>query len=221
MDEKTARKYRDSEGLPSEGGSPRDWRTRPDPFAEVWPEIQARLEGEPRLRAFTLFAWLQECYPGRFPDSQRRTFERRVRDWRGLHGPNQKVIFPQVHDPGGLGASDFTHMNSLGITINRQPFGHMLYHFTLTYSNWEFAAVCFSESFEAVSSGLQQAFWQLGGVPCKHRSDSLSAAVNNLSEDREFRQRYRDLMDYYQVEPQRINVRQAHETAMSSHRTAI
>ena len=232
MDVKTARKYRDGEGMPSEGRSPRDWRTRPDPFADIWPEVQARLEAEPRLRAYTLFAWIQECHPGRFPDSQRRTFERRVRDWRGLHGPNQTVMFPQIHDPGGLGASDFTNMNSLGITINRQPFDHLLYHFTLTYSNWEFAAVCFSESFEAISSGLQQAFWELGGVPRKHRrpsklcARSLSAAVNNLSQEREFRGRYRDLMDYYQVEPQRTNARQAHENGdvESSHghlKTAI
>jgi hypothetical protein len=102
-------------------------------------------------------------------------------------------------------------MNSLGVTIAGQPFDHLVYHFTLTYSNWESVTVCFSESFEALSRGLQEAFWRLGGVPGKHRSDSLSAAVNNLSEDREFRRRYRDLMDYYQVEPQRINVRKAHE----------
>jgi hypothetical protein len=226
MDDKTARKYRDGEGLPSQRNAPRHWRTREDPFVEVWPEVQARLEAEPRLRAFALFAWLQENHRGRFADSLRRTFERRVRDWRGQHGPSQKVIFPQIHDPGGLGASDFTNMNALGITIGRRPFDHLLYHFTLTYSNWEFTAICFSESFEAVSSGLQQAFWELGGVPAKHRSDSLSAAVNNLSEDREFRKRYRDLMDYYQVEPQRTNARQAHENGdvESSHghlKTAI
>jgi transposase InsO family protein len=211
MDDKTARKYRDSTSLPSEAISPREWRTRPNPFAEVWPEVQIRLEAEPRLRAFTLFGWLQDRFPGRFPDSQRRTFERRVRDWRGLHGPNQNVMFPQIHDPGGLAASDFTSMNSLGITIAHQPFDHLLYHFTLTYSNWEFVSVCFSESFEAVSSGLQQALWQLGGVPRRHRSDSLSAAVNNLSEEREFRGRYRDLMAYYQIEPQRTNARRPNE----------
>ena len=78
-------------------------------------------------------------------------------------------------------------MNSLRITIGRQPFDHMLYHFTLTYSNWESVSVCFSESFEAFSRGLQEALWKLGGVPGTHRSDSLSAAVNNLSDDREFR----------------------------------
>ena len=211
MDEKTARKYQDSQKLPSASRSPRTWRTRTDPFAEVWAEVQERLEAEPRLRAFTLFGWLQDRYRGRFSESQRRTFERRLRDWRARHGRGREVMFPQVHDPGGLGASDFTSMNSLGVTIAGQPFDHMVYHFTLTYSNWESTTVCFSESFEALSRGLQEAFWRLGGVPGKHRSDSLSAAVNNLSEDREFRRRYRDLMDYYQVEPQRINVRKAHE----------
>lgn len=211
MDEKTARKYRDGQGLPSERPAERTWRTRVDPFAQVWPEVQARLEAEPRLRAYTLFAWLQERYPQQFPDSQRRTFERRVRDWRGRNGPERSVMFPQVHHPGDLAASDFTNMNSLGITIGGQPFDHLLYHFTLTYSNWEFVSVCFSESFESLSRGFQEALWQLGGVPRRHLSDSLSAAVNNLSEDREFRARYRDLLDYYQIEPQRTNARQAHE----------
>lgn len=211
MDETTARKYRDSGQLPSESKPPRTWRTRPDPFAEVWPEVETRLEAEPRLRAFTLFAWLQDQYPGRFSDSQRRTFERRVSEWRAKSGPNQEVFFPQVHHPGGLGASDFTNMNALRITIAGQPFEHLLYHFTLTYSNWEFVSICFSESFEALSRGLQDAFWELGGVPGRHRSDSLSAAVNNLSQDREFRQRYQDLMDHYQVQPHRINVRKANE----------
>jgi hypothetical protein len=211
MDEKTARKYRDSVGLPSEQVQPRTWRTRRDPFEKVWPEVQARLEAEPKLRAFALFEWLQDKYPGRFPDSQRRTFERRVRTWRAAHGPRQEVMFPQVHAPGDLGASDFTSMNSLRVTIGRQPFDHMLYHFTLTYSNWESVSVCFSESFEAFSRGLQDALWKLGGVPRKHRSDSLSAAVNNLSDDREFRARYRDLVNHYRVDPQRINARKAHE----------
>ena len=211
MDEKTARKYRDGERLPSEMAKPRTWRTREDPFEEVWPAVLARLEAEPKLRAFALFGWLQKEYEGRFPDSQRRTFERRVRAWRVARGPNREVMFPQVHMPGDLGASDFTHMNSLRITIGRQPFEHLLYHFTLTYSNWESVSVCFSESFEAFSRGLQDALWKLGGVPRKHRSDSLSAAVNNLSEDREFHARYRDLMEYYRVDPQRINARKAHE----------
>ena len=32
------------------------------------------------------------------------------------------------------------------------------------------------ESFVALAEGLQNALWALGGAPCEHRSDSLSAA---------------------------------------------
>lgn len=79
--------------------------------------------------------------------------------------------------------------------------------------------VCASESFEALSDGLQNALWELGGVPKRHRSDSLSAAVNNLSATREFQTRYRDLLTHYGLSGQRINVRQAHENgdAESAH----
>ena len=211
MDEKTARKYRDSKLLPSQQKTPRENRTRQDPFEQVWPEVEARLAAEPRLRAFALFAWLQKQHPGQFPDSQRRTFERRVRRWRGLHGPKQDVIFPQEHTPGDLAAVDFTHMNSLDVTIAGQSLDHLLFHFTLTYSNWEFVSLCYSESFEALSRGLQDALWKLGGTPRRHRTDSLSAAVNNLSEDREFRKRYRELLEHYQIEPQRTNARRPQE----------
>ena len=78
MDEKTARGYRDDSRLPSQRKKPRDYRTRTDPFADVWDEVQQRLEAEPQLKAKTLFEWLQQTQPGEFPDSTRRTFERRV-----------------------------------------------------------------------------------------------------------------------------------------------
>jgi len=82
MSEKTARKFRDDERLPSQRKTPRDYRTRADPFAEAWPEVQKKLEAEPALKAVTLFGWLQQTHPGQFPDSTRRTFERRVAQWR-------------------------------------------------------------------------------------------------------------------------------------------
>lgn len=44
MSEPTARKYRRAGKLPSELKASHAWRTRPDPFAEVWPEIEALLE---------------------------------------------------------------------------------------------------------------------------------------------------------------------------------
>ena len=222
MSPKTARHYRDRKTLPSarkKAAVPRTYRTRLDPFAAVWPEVEERLRAEPRLRAKTLFDWLRLTYPGQFLDSHRRTFERRVRQWRATHGPSKTIIFRQVHQPGDLAASDFTSMNTLGITITGRRFDHMVYHFVLTYSNWESVTVCASESFEALSDGLQNALWELGGVPTRHRSDSLSAAVNNLSATREFQTRYRDLLAHYGLSGQRINVRQAHENgdAESSH----
>ncbi len=77
MSEKTARKYRD-DGLPSQQKTARTYRTRSDPFEDVWDDVQQRLELEPRLKAKTLFEWLQESQPDQFPDSTRRTFERRT-----------------------------------------------------------------------------------------------------------------------------------------------
>lgn len=212
MDEKTARKYREVGKLPSEIGVwPRPWRTREDPFADVWEEVRAQLETSPGLEAKTLFLWLQRKYPGRFQDGQLRTLQRRLRRWRATAGPAKEVFFAQIHHPGRLAASDFTHMGSLGVTLGGQPFDHMIYHFVLTYSNWETVAICFSESFESLSEGLQQALWELGGVPERHRSDRMSAAVNNLTERKEFTRRYQELTAHYGLTAEKINPREAHE----------
>jgi len=58
-----------------------------------------------------------------------------------LKGPAKEVLFAQQHPPGRLGASDFTHMEELGVTIQGQSFPHLIYHFVLTYSNWETGTV--------------------------------------------------------------------------------
>ena len=160
LSNKTARHYRDDRTLPSTRKTsrpPRTYRTRLDPFAAVWPAVEGRLKAESRLLAKTLFDWLRREHPGQFFDSHRRTFERRVRQWRATHGPGKSIMFRQVHNAGDLAASDFTYMNALNITIARQPFDHMVYHFVLTYSNWESVTLCASESFEALSDGLQNA----------------------------------------------------------------
>lgn len=174
MCDKTARKYRDQPGLPSHGKKSRDYRTRVDPFAKVWSEVQQLLEGESRLQAKTLFKWLQEKYPGKFPHSTRRTFERRVAKWRSLHGPGKTVFFEQEHHPGRLAASDFTVCNSLRVTIQGAPFEHTFFHCVLTYSNVESVSLCFSESFEALSEGVQKAFWEFGGAPRRHRPGAIA-----------------------------------------------
>lgn len=207
----TARKYWRSGRMPSEMHQPRAWRTRENPFEEVWPEIEAMLREEPRLKAKTIFEALQAKEPGRFQDGQLRTLQRQIRQWRASDGGDREAFFPQVHYPGHVGASDFTDMSSLNITIGGQTFPHLLYHFVLTYSNWETASICFSESFESLAEGFQNAVWKLGGVPRRHRTDCLSAAVKNLSPGRDFTARVYGLMQYYGVEPARTNPRSPHE----------
>ena len=156
-----------------------------------------KLELNPGLEAKTLFVDLQRRYPGRFSDGQLRTFQRQVKQWRALSGPSKEIYFPQEHHPGELCQSDFTHMDKLGVTISGEPFPHLIYHFVLTYSNWEMGTICFSESFESLSEGLQNALWRLGGVPIKHRTDRLTAAVNKADNPQEFTDRYASLLRHY------------------------
>ena len=211
MNVKSARKYRHADRLPSESWTPRTWRTREDPFQDVWPQLRDLLERNPGLQAKTLFDDLQRRFPGRFADIQLRTLQRKIKAWRATEGPAKEVFFDQIHRPGQLAASDFTHMNDLRVTLASQPFDHMIYHFVLTYSNWETCTVCFSESFESLSQGLQNALWELGGVPQMHRTDRLTAAVNNLGDRELFQQHYRALLAHYGLKAQAINARQAHE----------
>ncbi|HSQ58083.1 MAG TPA: IS21 family transposase, partial [Gemmata sp.] len=137
MDAKTARKYRHADRLPGESFTPRTWQTREDPFQEVWPKLRDRLELNPGLQAKTLFEDLQRRFPGRFTDGQLRTLQRKIKAWRATEGPPKEVFFDQIHTPGQLCASDFTSMNDLRVTLAGQPFDHLVYHFVLTYSNWE------------------------------------------------------------------------------------
>ena len=146
---KTARKYHRHGRLPSELPVAVRGRTRPDPFVAVWDDVQKLLEDNAGLEAKTVFEFLQRQNPGRFQDGQVRTLQRRVKGWRATEGPAREVFFAQQHFPGRLGASDFTHMEELGVTIQGQSFPHLIYHFVLTYSNWEAGTVCYSESFES------------------------------------------------------------------------
>jgi len=217
MSEKTVRKYRDADQLPSQiERADRSYRTRVDPLTEFWDEIEALLEHNSRLKPYAILDWLKQKYnlpesEPRVSDSIRRTLERRVQSWKLQHGVEQEVKFPQIHHPGDVIAFDFVVMNSLKITLGGQPFDHMLFHAVFTYSNWEYVHLCHSESFEALSAGLQDALHLAGGVPRRVRSDSLSAAVNNLSDDKEFATAYRDLLGHYGVKGHRINVRKPHE----------
>jgi hypothetical protein len=102
-------------------------------------------------------------------------------------------------------------MSELNITIGGQSFPHLLYHFVLTYSNWEDVSLCYSESFESLSDGLQNALWELGGAPLDHRTDRMSLAVNNASDEREFTTRYEALLRHYKMTGQKIQAGKANE----------
>jgi hypothetical protein len=218
MSENTARKYVRSQRFPSEQKAAHTWRTRPDPFWEVWPEVEGILSREPGLQAKAAFGWLQAKYPGKFSDHQVRTLQRRFRHWHATHGPPKEVFFPQEHHPGELGASDFTRMTELRVTIGGSLFEHLLYHYVLAWSNWEHGTVCFSESFESLSAGLQNALWRCGGVPDGHRTDRLSAAVSNLDEKKEFTARYGALLRHYTLTGHKTNPNCGHENGDAEQR---
>jgi hypothetical protein len=197
MTAKTARKYLRSGKLPSEHEKTRSWRTRECPFERDWDEVKGYLELNPGLEAKTIFQELQRKYPGRYEDGQLRSLQRQIKTWRATKGPAKEVFFAQEHKPGELGEFDFTHMSEIGVTINNHPFDHLVGHFVLTYSNWEYGDLCYSESYESLSECLQMSLWELGGVPRKIRTDRLSAAVHKECNPEIFTARYGELLKHY------------------------
>jgi transcriptional regulator with XRE-family HTH domain len=213
MSVRTAREYERRAQLPSQLRQPRTYRSRPNPFVGDWPWITNLLEDDPALQGQTLFGLLCDREPGRYQEGQLRTLQRHIASWRAQYGPNREVMFPQVHEPGEAAQSDFTYMNSLGVTLGGVPFPHMAYHLVLVYSNMEAVQICFSESFEALVEGFETCVWQLGGVPRQHRTDHLSAAIHPLDEEgrAQAKERYRVVMVHYGLEPTTNNLGVAHE----------
>ncbi len=215
LDPKTARKYLKSGKLPSQTRTEHTWKTRTDPFEEDWLLCESFLIDAPELEAKTIFAMLCEKNPGKYQEGQVRTLQRRVRDWRALNGPDREVFFPQVHIPGKRMSTDCTHADELGITINKVAFPHLLCHCVLTYSNWEWATVCHSESILALRRGIQAAVFQLGHVPHEHWTDHSSAATHvpavEEGPDRKFNHGYLDIMNHFGMKPHTIQVNSPHE----------
>src|SRR3989449_11690753 len=99
MSVRTVRSYERRVRLPSQLKQPRTYRTRPDPFADDWPWVQAHLERDSAVQAQTLFALLSDQHPGRDQVGQLRTLQRRIALWRAQHGPEKEVMFAQIHHP--------------------------------------------------------------------------------------------------------------------------
>lgn len=205
ISDKTARKYLKTGNLPGELIKPHTWKTRSDPFDDVWDEVIGFLENNAGLEAKYFFKqYLQKEYPGEYQDGKLRTFQRKVKQWKAIEGPSKEVFFTQEHKPGELGEGDFTHMDDLGITIQGELYNHLLFHFVLTYSNWETGEPCSSESFESLSGGLQNGLWKLGRVPQRFRTDRLSAAIYKDLSKKTFTDRYKTLLNHYKMKGEYI-----------------
>ncbi len=219
MSERSARKWQHGP-LPSETKTERRWRTRPDPIKGVWAEeILPLLQGEAagKLRATTIIEWLEEQHPGRFSASQLRTLQRRLQDWRAVNGPGQEVYFPQEHPPGREAQLDFTHCNSLRVTVGGRPYRHLLFQPVLSHSGWRYAEVTTGRTFLALKQGPQSALWELGGAPRVIRSDNTSAATHEMrrSRGRALNDSYAELLDHYGLEPTLINSGESHENGVA------
>ncbi len=188
----------------------RHWRTRQDPLEAVWEsELVPLLHQDASLTGITLLEYLEDHHPGRYGNGYLRTLQRRVKHWLATSGPEKEVMFLQQAVPGQMSLSDFSHPNT-SITINGEPFKHLLYQFRLRYSGWRSVKVIQGgESYSALADGLQRALRTLGGSPLEHRTDSLSAAYNNhinvWTDD------YDALCQHYKMTPTRNNTGVSHE----------
>jgi len=192
---------------------------RKDPLETVWEqELKSRLEVEPLLTPMTLLEILQKEHPEEYPDSVLRTLQRRVKEWKALHGPEKELVFLQDHPVGVQGLSDFTTLKGVEITIQGEVFHHLLYHFRLAFSGWSYMkVVCGGESYTALTASLQEALWRLGGCPLEHRTDHLTAAFKNYSKEhkkqarKELTERYEEFCCHYNIKPTHNNLGEAHE----------
>jgi transposase InsO family protein len=211
--ERTARRLDADPVLPSQRPPRRGRRTRVDPLAALWDaEIVPLLKQWPHWRATTILEEIQRAHPGEYDERILRTLQRRMAQWRAIEGPEQEVIFRQEHPPGLQALSDFTDAGGLAVTIAGAPFPHLLYHFWMAFSGWQFVkAIQGGESFTALTEGLQEALWQLGAAPKTHRTDRLSAAYRNLADEDDASRGYKAFCAHYGIEPTRNNAGVAHE----------
>jgi len=190
----------------------RHWKTRKDPFEWVWAtELEPLLSLDAEITGMTLWEYLDDEYPGQYPEKLLRTLQRRVKHWRATQGPKKAIIFRQSVPAGHQGLSDFTHPNT-PITVKGVPFKHLLYQFRLANSGWRHVHIVRGgESYSALADGLQNALHALGGSPKEHRTDSLSAAYVNQTQKKKLTQSYEALCQHYGMMPTTNNLGISHE----------
>ena len=193
----------------------------PDPSGVWAEEVEPLLEADVDriLAAPTVLEWLDERHPGRFNASHLRTLQRRIRDWRALNGPEREVYFEQKHPPGREAQMDFTHCDSLKVTIGGESVSdHMLFEFILSHSGWRYARVCFSETFAALeerTAGSAVGAW--GSARGGQERQPVGAATHKLKDGkgRDFNERYKEILDHYGLKATRTNSYSAHENGVA------
>lgn len=221
--ERSVRNWKDGP-LPSEKNCPeRKWRTRRDPFADVWedtvlPLLQRDKEG--KLEGKTVLELLRAKQPEAFHEGQLRTLQRRIREWRAVAGPEKEVFFEQKHIAGREAAVDFTHGEELGVTIAGVLLAHLIFEFVLSFSGWTWVCLAFGETYEALVDGVQGALWELRGVPEVIRTDNLSAATHELRKTggRALTTRFRGFLSHYDLRSTRIKPGESNENGVVEQR---
>ena len=201
MSERAARKWQ-SGPLPSTAKAPRGWRTREDPFAEVWqsevvPQLVADTDG--RLQVLTLFKALCRRHPGRFQPGQLRTLQRRVREWRVQYGPDREGVLRAGSGSGSGGGVRLHRLerawgdaSGCGVPAPAVRVGAELQPVDVCGAGAE-------RNVRGAGAGIQGALWTLGAVPAVLRHDNLSAATHELrrSGGRQLTVRFRQVLDHY------------------------
>src|SRR4051794_23447918 len=171
ISERTGRRIERDPRPPSQKAAERPRRRQTvDPLDGLWQsDVLPLLLSRPGLRPVTLLEEMQLRHPGRDWDRLRRTLERRVRTWRGEHGPEREVIFRQDHPPGQQGLSDFTDMGDVAVRLGGGPLAHPPYPFVLAYSRWGHAQpVLWGGRFTAPPFGLPKTARAAPGGPVPH-----------------------------------------------------
>lgn len=218
----TAAKYLRAGCLPSELAEPHTWRTRPDPFAAVQPELLGMLQTVPNLPASAALTHLQGLCPGRFADGQLRTLQRQFRQRRS-RTVAKEVFFTQEHAPGEWLQIDWTDGAELGVTIGGQPFGHLLVHGVFPFSNWEWACVCHSENFASLLALVRETANRAGGLPGGLQTDNSSTVTHRVGPARAFNDPYAGFLARYGLRARTINLRSPQENGdvESAHRHCL
>ncbi len=196
--------------LPSDRGRQEPSHVRNNPRENPWPKAEHLLDLNPGLESRAVFDVVQRRFPGRLRDSQTGILGQ---TWASdaAAGPvkNGQVHLPFV--PGHLGISNFLPMDDLRIIVAGHKFDHMIHYFILPYSCWETGTVCLSENFECLSHALQDAFWELQGVPEMHGIVEREGSRNPLDGRTRVQRQYGALLAHYTLKARAIDRENMHE----------